>query len=249
MERDIIDIVRSKEYIQLSSSEKLELVELCETEDEFNQLKSVLINVSTMKAEMPNPKEKTKNDLDALFVQTYPKSAPIWYNSIFALVIPKDKPIYRQPLLQIAAIALLLLLAVPLFNSDLIKTNQLAKNEVNKEESAETIQFEDTVSENQQEVSNQLENEEESLAEEITSPKEESRVQNDFFAQPVLKEESNTSISGGATMLFNEDESDDAFFDHPDGIFDATSTESSNITMSIPASETEDLMDLLTVTF
>lgn len=252
MERDIIDIIGSKEFIELTNSEKNELAEFFTTEDEYNQLKNVFKNINAMNIEVPNPKTETKRDLDALFVQTYPKAAPIWYNSIFAVAIPKDKPIYRQPLIQVAALALLLFLAIPLFNSDFSKPNQLAENKVVNDDSAELIEVKDTLEGNLQDVKKEIDLAEDSFEEvnvmEVVEPSDGI----DIAAQPVLAEISVDSEAGSIATTIVADEIDDAFFDHPDGVFVAAMTEDpveSSIMMSIPASETEDLMDLLTVTF
>ena len=118
MKRDVIDIVKDKEFIALTPEERKELAGLCNTEDEYNQLKHVLLGVDAMDWTNPQPKSETKESLDVLFAQTYPKAAGAWYSSTLALLVPKDKPFQRQPLLQIAALALLVFLTVPLLNSE-----------------------------------------------------------------------------------------------------------------------------------
>lgn len=252
MERDIIDIVGSKEFIELTNSEKIELAEFCTSEDEYNQLKNVFKNINAMNIEVPTPKAETKKDLNALFVQTYPKAAPIWYNSVFTAVVPKNKPIYRQPLMQVAALVLLLFLAIPLFNSDFLKPNQLAENKVEKDESSGLIEAENDLEGDLQDAKKEIDIAEDSFEEvnvmEVVEPSDGI----DIVAQPVLAEISVDSEAGSIATTMVADEIDDAFFDHPDGVFVAAMTEDpveSSIMMSVPASETEDLLDLLTVTF
>ena len=131
MEREVIDIVRDKEFIELTAAERAELGELCSSEDEYNQVKSMFAGMSAMNWSNPTPKVETKERLDVLFTQKYPKPAPIWYNAPLAVIAPKGKPFYRQPLVQAAAVALLLFLAYPLVNTTVMdtKSNQVAELE------------------------------------------------------------------------------------------------------------------------
>ena len=98
MERDYLDIIKEKEFIELNSAERAEVAEICATEEEFNATKAMLLQVDSIVIEPITPNPKTKESLDSLFAQSYPKAAPLWYNAVFAVVIPKEKPIYRQPL-------------------------------------------------------------------------------------------------------------------------------------------------------
>ena len=113
MERDILDIVTKKKYFELTDTEKLELQEVCSTEEEFDQLKYVMSNVSTITWNEDSPKPETKAKLDDIFAETHPKAAPVWYTSVLTFLAPADKPFYRQPILQLAAVGLLVLLALP----------------------------------------------------------------------------------------------------------------------------------------
>ena len=81
-------------------------------------MKDLFHGVEGMQFETFTPKKETKESLDSLFDSSFPKVAPIWYMSILAKVAPKEKIVYRQPLVQIAAIGLLIFLAYPFFNSD-----------------------------------------------------------------------------------------------------------------------------------
>ena len=60
MKRDIIDIVKEKDFIALTASERNELADLCSTEAEYNQLKSVLLDVVAVEWSNPQPKNETK---------------------------------------------------------------------------------------------------------------------------------------------------------------------------------------------
>ena len=116
MEKDIVDIITEKEFIELTPEEKKEILEYCGGEDEFYQMKSVFAGVGGMSFDNPKPSSDTKKSLDNLFNEKYPKVTPVWYMSALAVVIPKDKPFIQQPLLKVAAIGLLFVLLVPFFN-------------------------------------------------------------------------------------------------------------------------------------
>ena len=128
MERDVMDIIRDKEFIELTAADRAELGEMCSSEEEFDQVKSMFAGISAMNWSNPAPKAETKESLDHLFEQKHPKAAPIWYNAPLAVIAPKGKPFYRQPLVQAAAVGLLIFLAYPLVNSSVMdsKTNQVA---------------------------------------------------------------------------------------------------------------------------
>lgn len=240
MKKDIVDIVLEKEYSELTVDERAELNEICTSESEFIQLKHVFKSVESMPPEDLTPRIETKERLDQLFDQAYPKAAPIWYNSVLAAVVPKDKPIYRQPLAQIAAVALLLLLTIPLFNSNLNDENvQVANNELVEEEKTTQDANTSNIEDNGQTATMSSE-----------SDAMDTRSSEEIFlddAEPG-EEQLNESIGwtdetmmGGAMDVVSST--------HPDGVFEGTITSNTEIAYSLPASESEDLLDLLTASF
>ena len=265
MEKDIVDIIAEKEFIQLTENEKLELQEFCKTEEEYNQLKSVFASVNALPIEKRTPKSETKKDLDALFAQTYPKAAPIWYNSVLAVLIPKEKPFYRQPLLQVAAVALLIFLAVPLFNHQLVEEkNVVAKEDVKvtEQELVETKtsdNHETDLEPTENEVINEV-NEQEQVIKENTLPMIDDVQRSKVSSRnAVEKDEEQAPI---VSHFFDVAESDvvaeDSFqgngaaspgVNHPDGIYLDEQRLTPKESLSISASESEDLLDLLTATF
>lgn len=138
MEKDIFNIIEAKEYNQLSVEELDMVAEFCESEDEYRQMKSVLLGVSSMSFNSESPRQATKDKLDDLFaVQSFPKAAPIWYNKIGMMLYPKDKKMYQRPLFQLVAIFILLLGIVPFLmtSNATLQKEQLAKNELDVPES------------------------------------------------------------------------------------------------------------------
>lgn len=241
MKKDIVDIVTEKEFIELTAAEREELKDFCTTEEEYNQLKGVFLGVEGIQFEQLQPKKEVKESLDNLFYETYPKASPVWYNSVLAVVVPKDKPIYRQPLLQVAAVLLLVFLAIPLVNSDLAGSgDQMAENTTAVTE--DELVLEEMVDESNDDVSTVtieqdllLTDQEQTIAEVET---ESDRLDMDAFvnAPMVASSLEETATASGVAAPGST---------HPDGVFIG----SSEVALSLPASESEDLLDLLTATF
>lgn len=237
MEKDIIDIVKEKRFIELTADERLALKELCDSEDEFNQMKSVFLEVERVQFEQISPKKETKEDLDRLFVQTYPKAAPIWYNTVFATLIPKEKPFYKQPLLQIAAVIVLFVMIYPFFTSDL-KVNELqplAKVELQSEEVAPQ--------------SNRQEVERTEIVEDAVVPTEENQQIGNTDEEVVFNDGGIDANAQSAPLVAAEfvPEPMDAVLSsqHPDGVF-----KGEEITVfSQSAAQEPEMFDLLTATF
>jgi hypothetical protein len=235
MKRDVIDIVKEKDFSALTAAERKELENLCETEDEYNHLKQVLLGVNAMDWSNPQPKNETKDRLDVLFAQTHPKAAGAWYSSTLTLLMPKDKPIHRQPLLQIAALALLVFLTVPFLTSNDLTENQVlvADNKLEQNENKE------------------IESDQSSSDSEIEIPKSDELINDEIEGRvtPIVSEPSYDISSRGIPTVNGSvanNGSSETGSTHPDGVFIGTEA----ITYSMPASEQpEDLMDLLTATF
>lgn len=244
MKKDYLDIIKEKEFIALNAVEREEVAEVCATEEEFNAMKAMLLQIDVVAAEPIIPNTKTKESLDSLFAQTYPKAAPIWYNSVFAVIVPKEKPIYRQPLAQIAAVFLIGWMVFPFFNEPLLQENkQVAKVETKElEQPVEDVKEAQTKNE---------------AAESVTSaiPQESNQVTDIPVQQPARTRGFAESVS---TMSVFDAELSDAVLSedetiaweestHPDGIF--IGAEDRSIAFAQSASESQDLLDLLTPTF
>lgn len=263
-----MDIVREKEFIELTAEDRAELGELCSSEDEYNQIKSMFVGMSSMDWSNPTPKAETKASLDALFAETYPKAAPVWYNAPLAVLIPKEKPIYRQPLVQVAAIGLLVLLAYPFVNSTALEANSEQVATLEKEmtapaeddaKSAEETNknTEDSVAAEEKEggVSFQLKKESDATEEGATrmvTPQPEKAVRASANSSVT---ESFTTISAPTSVkapTFSDSELSNGTFawtelgsTHPDGVF----VEEKVQVFSTPASHEPAVFDLLTSTF
>ena len=119
MEKKIQDIIENNTFDQLSEQSLLELKDWCTTRDEFNQLKSLYETLSTLQQKSNlDPKKLTKESLDALFMKKHSmgKSASL-SNSILRTIYPIDKEFYKRPLVQLAALIVIVLLVVPFLNA------------------------------------------------------------------------------------------------------------------------------------
>lgn len=242
MERDVIDIITEKEFHQLTPDELTQVSELCSNEEEFIHMKHVFSQMSGFTQDTVSPKAETKESLDALFAQTYPRATGAWYSSILAVVVPKEKPIYRQPLMQLAAVALLLLLVVPLFNQDLVSQEpKMAQLEV-PSKSLEDIQSESLLEKEEVSVDSIEDNEDVSISDQFQMDLNEELL-DDFNAQEPVSE----IITADQSVMASFAESPTPASTHPDGVFMGGSE--STISLSISAMESSDLLDLLTTTF
>lgn len=262
MERDIFNIIEEKEFHELTAAEREELQEMCTTEDEYNNLKMVLSQVHEMQPEMPA--DATKESLDNLFAQqSYPKAAPIWYNSVLTVLVPKDRKWHQQPLVRIVAILLLVLAVVPFFNnSQLENPVQVAQNEVAQEElniSQETKN--DDAFNGGAKTINQSEPALEKDVDDFSSSagnaemKNFSVEENEQFFDEVASRPTSFSLTDKTAEAEQFDDLNIAatratapasIFNHPDAGF--TPVES-NVKQSVSVGANDDVLDLLTVCF
>lgn len=252
MERDVMDIVKEKEFIELTAQERAELGDLCTSEEEYNQMKSMFAGINAMDWSNPTPKAETKESLDHLFAQKYPKAAPVWYNAPLAVVAPKGKPFYRQPLVRVAAIGLLALLAYPFVNSTVMNTStdQVALLEKKDAENLSSESKEkETAMDEKNDVSKESEmlNEEEVKAEIVSTNEtplnmqgrelEVSAADGFAFSAEVMDV---TDVVSATTTGVSVPRST-----HPDGVFIGEEIE----VFSVPASDEPAVFDLLTTAF
>jgi hypothetical protein len=138
MEKELVNTVLEKEFNELSSDERVALNDYGTSEEEYEQLKMVFLSVEALKkSETMQPRFETKSSLDDIFAQKHGhKPRAIWYNSAMVVLYPTEKTFVKRPLVQIAALALLLLLAFPIVNSTKIQDQsetQVAEVKVDKE--------------------------------------------------------------------------------------------------------------------
>ena len=239
MEKELVNTVLEKEFNQLSSNERVALNDYCSSEEEFEQLKMVFLSVESLKkSEIVQPRVETKNSLDDIFAQKHGhKPRAIWYNSALVVLYPTEKAFVKRPLVQIAAVALLLLLAYPLVNSTKIQDQsetQLAEVKVEKQNVKPT----------------KAKTSKPESASTFVEPAIEPTVQTRAVEMEAVYED---VMVAAPEMSYEEYRSEpEAVFaavpavaERPDGIY----TGSSTVTFSQPASAQPQVFDLLTSTF
>lgn len=244
MGRDIIDIIKEKEYHQLTSDERDEVKEICTNEEEYYQMKSIFLSVDSFSEEGLMPSGKTKERLDELFIATYPKASPVWYNSVLAVVVPKDKPIYRQPLFQLASACMLLFLVFYIPNVNLTDSSM-------KMAQAEQVDEEPIFTESPSVVDAPKTENKLTEADDVLNDQQrvimesETRTVTVFDRSEAVEEsldELSSSFASGTSSP-----SIAPLSVHPDGVFVGNMNDESSVSMS--AAESADLLDLLTATF
>ncbi len=242
MVKDELDIIMKKSFFELSTEEKLSMKELFATEDEFNEIKSLFIQMEGLSSISQAPSPKLKDGLDELFYEKYPASQS---NRFLALIVPKEKPFYRQPLIQFAAIILLLLWIVPMFNSPLVEeTISIAENN-KKENMIEDREDSQLPSGNE----NKVLIEEESADDVIPTPSDE--------PEQVFIKENNHKKNKSQTVMRSKDvqnqqentaeiqNSVELSSIHPDGVYRGEIEKINAVSIE----KQEDLLDVLTVSF
>ena len=256
MNKELVEIVVNKSFVELSMSEKEQLFEWCSTEEGFDQLKNVFIEVELMKNQSTeNVRPSTKEKLDLLFTEKYKVGDAVrWNSSIGKLIYPFDKPFHRRPIIQIAALLLLLLLAFPLLmkNKEISKISQLAKNEVkegekkiskpkkNKEQSPE--ESSNTPPENQLIAADKQSSRKDLIIEKATA-----EAVSDVPAQGgVNVSENSYQVSPSVASASASDSKNQFSSDQPDGLYREVNN---GVNFSKSISEIPSVLDLLSVTF
>lgn len=129
METENLDKILKKSFSELTAGERAEIQELCATEEEFLHLKQVFASVEDFakSAQAQNePAPAVKHRLDDMFYETYQKKGVLWYNALWAVLYPVDKRWYQAPLVRFAAVCVLMISILPIWNSlQLSKENKL----------------------------------------------------------------------------------------------------------------------------
>lgn len=239
MEKELVNTVLGKEFNELSNNERVALNDFCTSEEEFEQLKMVFLSVEALKkSENLQPRVETKKSLDDIFAQKHGhKPRAIWYNSALVVLYPTEKAFVKRPLVQIAAVALLLLLAYPLVNSTNIQDQsetQLAEVKVENQH----VKPAPSQTTNHKSESTFVEPAIEPIVQtrsaEMEPMYEDVLVSAPDMSYEVYSSEPEAVFAGVPAVA-----------ERPDGIY----TGSSTVTFSQPASAQPQVFDLLTSTF
>ncbi len=132
MEKELKDILLHRSYETLTPTERTKYTEWFADEVEFEQLKMTVLGAEMFRRnERVQPRPETKQRLDALFAEKHAsKKVPFWYNGALAVLYPENKPFYRRPLIQVAAMLVVVLLTIPFLTTVDRQEQRLAKAEV-----------------------------------------------------------------------------------------------------------------------
>lgn len=121
------DIIISKKFYELSQSEKEIVQELVSGEDEYEAMRWFLTTTTqSFENEKIVPSSNLKQGVMAHLNQKQAAPKVFWLNGAGAFLFPADKKFYQYPGLQIAAVALLMVSAVAIFNYSKPVQNNLA---------------------------------------------------------------------------------------------------------------------------
>ncbi len=153
MDKEIENIIKSKRFIELNDRERKLIQKWAGSEDEFNQMKSVFLATAVFKKEQVKDLNPTiKQRLDVRFKEKYNKQRLVWYNKLWLFLWPEDANIIKKPLLQLAAVGAIVLMAAPFLLQDNTSQKRLAVNENPSEEKRLKI----NVEQNKKEVDDKI---------------------------------------------------------------------------------------------
>lgn len=122
MEPIDLEQILQKSYDSLSATELETIQDICQTAEDFNQLKHVFQSIEQYnddRIETATPRAEVKSKLDDLFFQTHQRKPMLWYNSIWMTLYPLEKRFHQRPFVRIAAVIILALSVVPLLDQSL----------------------------------------------------------------------------------------------------------------------------------
>jgi hypothetical protein len=126
MEDQLMEIFKRKSFSELTKNELENFKELFSTEEEFEDLKSFYVQLDAYKTNQPfGTHYMTKGNLDELFAKEHSKKG------IIQRLFPTDKPFYLNPILQVAALLVVVFVIYQLNKETTIDKPQLAFLETN----------------------------------------------------------------------------------------------------------------------
>ncbi len=137
--RTVEEIVKEKQYFELTNEELLLVSELAKNQEEYDQLKFLLTESTSFYNQ--NRIEASDGMRDHIMEKLYPPTAnkPLaWYQSLWLFLFPPHKQIFMYPAFQLAGICILFigifsLLKSP-FDEKTLAQNKTVKKEVITEE-------------------------------------------------------------------------------------------------------------------
>jgi len=136
---DAEKLIISKQYVELTPSELKLVSGYVENEAEFDEMKTFLL--STQQS-FNQQKIKSTPDLDEkILAHLHSNVTPThnWYKSLMLFLFPRDKHIYQYPAFQMTIASVLVIGFLNLFNTDRLKGESLAFEDVSVVEEENTF--------------------------------------------------------------------------------------------------------------
>lgn len=129
MENNIKHIIQNYQYFELDEAQKQLVSKWASNSDEFYALKRTFIATDAIGDVEVNPTIKQR--LDVRFAEKHENQRLVWYNKLWIFLWPNDTQLYKRPLVQFAAICLIIIFTIPLLPN--MEKQQLAMNEEKQE--------------------------------------------------------------------------------------------------------------------
>lgn len=124
------DIIISKRFFELNASERDAVKELVSNEDEYEAMRWFLTSTGeTFAKEKVEPSSDLKKGVMAHLQQKQTATKTIWLNGVSAFLFPSEKKFYQYPAFQIAAVAVLFVSVVAVYNTSSKMDESLAVND------------------------------------------------------------------------------------------------------------------------
>lgn len=149
MDQRIENIIREKQFIELNEDELNLLQDWAKTEEEYDQLKMVFSSVDALNEESKEQLNPTiKQRLDVRFKEKYDHRRLVWYNKLWVFLWPEETGLVKKPLIQLAAVGLVVAIVTPFLFLNDPSSQQLAmkeESEIEQPKMNEEVQEKDEV--------------------------------------------------------------------------------------------------------
>ena len=129
---EIEEIIKSKQYFELSIEELDCISSYVSNEDEFDDMKSFLLSTQSL---VESHKITTSKSLDKKVMNylhhSYPQPKP-WYNSLMLFLFPRGKQFYKYPAFQIVIASLFIFGVINTINLNAVSNDKMAFENVEK---------------------------------------------------------------------------------------------------------------------
>jgi len=244
MDQEIVDIVLKKSFFELTDVERKDVFEWCSSEEEFDQMKHVFMEIELMKKnqEEATVHEDKKKSLDSLFNQKYKQQPAFWSNSMVVSLYPIDRPFQRRPLVQIAALAILLLLSYPLYQN---VHNEVTEPRLSQNHQAKKTMLKEDFRTSENEKTEVLKSPESiGSSAYIALVDRQENFESPAFEGAIVEA---ASIDADLSASMVEELATAPVVSHSDGIYKGVAIDDANYSTSI--NETPDYLELLTAAF